>query len=168
MSPLSDQSQTQALRNYCRFQPLVVAMTQSPKFIPPNLKAPQIELYTLLGPFFRLSPLQADVALNYFSNAGSGDNKSYIANSQNALRMTLRTLQNELFDISHSFVVVKEARERMLDWFALTVNLNHKRRAIQYKPDEVSSDGFVINVTVRSSTLLLLFSMTNTRSDNSG
>lgn len=116
-------------------------------FAPSDVGALDFELESLLGPFFRLSPMQADVALNYFSNAGTR-NKTYIANSQNALRMTLKTLQEELFDISHNFVKVKDARDRMLDWFALTVNLNHKRRAMQAKPEDISTDGFMVNVTV--------------------
>ena len=36
----------------------------------------------------------------------------------------------------------------MLDWFALCVNVNHKRRALQVDKKLVSSDGFMINVTV--------------------
>jgi ubiquitin conjugation factor E4 B len=36
----------------------------------------------------------------------------------------------------------------MLDWFALTVNTNHKRRALQVDSRAVSSDGFMVNVTV--------------------
>ena len=36
----------------------------------------------------------------------------------------------------------------MLDWFALTVNKNHKRRALQVDSRAVSSDGFMFNVTV--------------------
>lgn len=36
----------------------------------------------------------------------------------------------------------------MLDWFALCVNVNHKRRAMQVDQKQVSSDGFLVNVTV--------------------
>ena len=36
----------------------------------------------------------------------------------------------------------------MLDWFALCVNANHKRRAMQVDQKTVSSDGFMINITV--------------------
>lgn len=63
--------------------------------------------------------------------------------------MTVQTLQGELFDIADSFIKAgAESRNLMLDWFAMTVNLNHRRRAM--RPDEryISSDGFMCNVTV--------------------
>ncbi|KAF2117809.1 ubiquitin elongating factor core-domain-containing protein, partial [Lophiotrema nucula] len=135
------------LRNFVRYQPLLVAMAQSPLFMPEGLEAQHVETRTLLGPFFRLSPMQGEVALNYFSSAANRD-KGVIANSQNALRMTLRTHQDELFDITNCFIKTKDSREKILDWFALTVNANHKRRAMRVDPKQVSSDGFMLNVTV--------------------
>lgn len=112
-----------------------------------DIKADELEHRTILGPFFALSPLQADVAMQYFKAAPS-NNERYIANSQNALRMTLNTHQDELFDIVNCIVRTKGSRDRLLDWFAATVNLNHKRRATYVEEKTVSSDGFMLNVTV--------------------
>jgi ubiquitin conjugation factor E4 B len=136
-----------ALRSVIRFPPLVTALAQSEMFLPANIEAQNIEVSTLLGPFFRLSPMQGDVAVNYFSGAAGGD-KGAIANAQRALRMTLQTHQDELFDIANTFIKNKDSRESMLNWFALTVNKNHKRRALQVDAKAVSSDGFMVNVTV--------------------
>lgn len=136
-----------AMRNFVRYQPLLVAMAQSERFLPSGLEPRQIESKTFLGPFFRLSPMQGEVALNYFSSPTTRD-KGYIANSQRALRMTLQTHQEELFDIVNCFIKTKDSREKILDWFALTVNANHKRRAIQVDPKTVSSDAFMVNVTI--------------------
>lgn len=137
-----------ALRNIARYPPLVEAMTESPYFLPPNIAAQDIETSTLLGPFFRISPMQGEVALNYFSSPKTRD-RANIANAQNALRMTLQTHQGELFEIVDRFIKSsKDSRERMLDWFALTVNANHRRRAMRPDPRTTSSDGFMINVTV--------------------
>jgi ubiquitin conjugation factor E4 B len=136
-----------AMRNFVRYPPLLAAISQSASFLP-NVQAQQIESRTLLGPFFRLSPMQGEVALNYFASHATRD-KGYIANSQNALRMTLQTHQDELFDIANCFIKSsKESRDRILDWFALSVNANHKRRALQVDAKTVSSDGFMVNVTV--------------------
>jgi ubiquitin conjugation factor E4 B len=135
------------LRVFIRFPPLVAALAQSETFLPANIEAQQIETSTFLGPFFRLSPMQGDVALNYFAGSASQD-KGLTANAQRALRMTLQTHQDELLDITNAFIKNKESREKMLDWFAMTVNKNHKRRAIQVDPKIVSSDGFMVNVTV--------------------
>ena len=138
----------QALRLFIQYPPLVNALVQSPRFLPPTLSAQQFEHATLLGPFFALSPLQAEVNRNYFSAPSTRD-QGYIINSQKALRMTLQSHQMDLLDITNRIIKTgKEPRERMLDWFARSCNLNHKRRAIQVDENAVSSDGLMINITV--------------------
>lgn len=142
----SYQPYVQALARLLRFNPLVAAISESPMFLGSNVQAQDLERNTLLGPFFRLSPLQSEVALNYFSAPRTRD-RGFIANSQNALRMTLSQHQVSLFDIVERFLKVRSARDRLLDWFALTVNGNHRRRAMQVDYRYVSSDGFMVNVT---------------------
>ena len=124
------------------------AIVESPLFLPSNISAPDIEKRTILGPAFQLSPLQGGVTVNYFSSPKTRDT-GYIVNSQKALRMTLQTHQNDLLDIvNHIIRASKLSRDKVLDWLALTVNSNHKRRAIQVDNKVVSSDGFMVNVTV--------------------
>lgn len=109
--------------------------------------APGIERHTLLGPFFRLSPLQAEVIRSYFPGPRTLD-KARIVNAQDALRMVLRTHQDDLFLIANAFIRAgPETRSRTLDWFAYIMNTNHKRRAMQVDPREVATDGFMMNVT---------------------
>ena len=135
------------LRNFLRFPKLVVAITQSPLFLPGGVEAQKIETDTLLGPFFRLSPMQQEVANNYFSAPKTRD-RGFIANAQNAVRMTLRTHQGDLFQIADTIVKAgPEPRGRLLDWFALCVNKNHKKRAMRVDYKSVSSDGFMVNIT---------------------
>ncbi|KAA6410505.1 MAG: ubiquitin conjugation factor E4 [Lasallia pustulata] len=137
-----------AFRTVVRYPALVTALVQSPFFLPSNIPPGTLEVATLLGPFFQISPLQGEVTTQYFSSPKTRD-KSYIVNSQRALRMTLQTHQTDLLDIVNYIVKTgKESREKMLDWFALCVNSNHKRRAMQVDQKLVSSDGFMINVTV--------------------
>lgn len=110
--------------------------------------APGIEKNTLLGPFFRISPLQPEVAAVYFAGPRTMDPR-HIATSQSALQMTLNTHQADLRDIINAFIrASNQTRNKVLDWFAYIMNVNHKRRAMQHDPREVSSDGFMINVTV--------------------
>jgi ubiquitin conjugation factor E4 B len=136
-----------ALRSCVRYPPLAAAITESPKFLIEEVKPEQIETDTLLGPFFALSPIHADVAVNYFMGANV-QGPTYVANSHNAVRLTLRTHQDELFEITNSIIKAsKEPRERMLDWFASIVNKNHKRRATWVNAKETSSDGFMVNIT---------------------
>lgn len=134
------------MRNLVRFPKLVEAMAQSPTFVSEAVPAQDIETRTTLGPFFRISPLQIEVARHYFSNPTQ--DKGFIINSQKALRLTLQTLQEELFEIANAIVKTgKEPREKLLDWFALCNNANHKRRATRVDPRTTSSDGFMVNVT---------------------
>ncbi|KAH8701474.1 ubiquitin elongating factor core-domain-containing protein [Phaeosphaeriaceae sp. PMI808] len=135
------------MRVFICFPPLVAALAKSDTFLPANIEAQHIETKTFLGPFFRLSPMQGDVALNYFAGSASQD-KGLIENAQRALRMTLQTHQGDLLEVTNAFIKNKESREKMLDWFALTVNKNHKRRALQVDYKVVSSDAFMVNVTV--------------------
>ena len=124
------------------------AIVQSSLFLPNDIPAVAWEEQTLLGPFFHISPLQKEVTQNYFSSPKTRD-KSSIVNAQNALRMTLRTHQSDLLDITNCIIKTgKEPRERMLDWLAQGINLNHKRRAMRVDRTAVSKDGFMINITV--------------------
>ncbi|KAK2808847.1 hypothetical protein FQN50_004323 [Emmonsiellopsis sp. PD_5] len=135
-----------ALRNLVRFPKIAVAITESELFNA-SVSADRLETSTLLGPWFQLSPLQRDIPLNYFSSPKTRDQGS-ILNSQRAVRMMQQLLNSELLDIINQLVrASKSARERVLDWFAATVNLNHKRRALQVDPRLVSSDGFMFNIT---------------------
>ena len=109
--------------------------------------APGIEKHTILGPFFRISPLQPEAIKSYFAGARSLD-KVRIANAQESLRIVLRAHQDDLFSIANAFIRAgPDTRSRTLNWFAYIMNTNHKRRAMQVDPREVASDGFMLNVT---------------------
>ncbi|OQO02794.1 hypothetical protein B0A48_11077 [Cryoendolithus antarcticus] len=136
-----------ALRNFLRFPRIVEAITESPSFLPEGIAAQDIETASLLGPFFRLSPMQQEVASNYFSAPKTRD-RGFITNAQDAIRLTLRTYQLDLFQIANTIIRAGTApRERLLNWFALCVNKNHKKRAMRVDHKIVSSDGFMVNVT---------------------
>jgi len=137
---------TSTLRHLIRYKHVAVAITESTMFVNRSLSAPQLETDTLLGPYFQISPLQADVTQQYFAGPKTMD-PGRIRNAQQSLQMALRSHQAELFDVVNTFVRASpEARERVLDWFALVVNSNHKRRAMRVDKATVSSDGFMINV----------------------
>ncbi|KAG5929825.1 hypothetical protein E4U42_004345 [Claviceps africana] len=135
----------QALLTYTRFPILITNLAEHPCF---NMaqSAPGIERHTILGPFFRISPLQPDAIKSYFPGARSLD-RARIANAQESLRMVLRAHQDDLFTITNAFIRAGPVtRGQTLNWFAHIMNMNHKRRAMQVDPREVSSDGFMLNV----------------------
>lgn len=136
-----------ALQQICQFQPLVTAIAEDPLFHM-AMSAPGIEKHTLLGPFFRISPLQPEVAKEYFGSPKTMD-PSRIKASQEALQFSLQTHQKDLLDITNQFIKAgPTSRNRTLDWFAHVVNANHKRRALRPDPKSLSSDAFLMNVTV--------------------
>ncbi|KAJ6031253.1 hypothetical protein N7540_001985 [Penicillium herquei] len=135
-----------ALRNLVRHASIAAAITESSIFNDSKDPA-QFEKVTLLGPWFRLSPLQANVTMSYFSSPKTRD-QAYILNAQRSLRMTQQLVSSDLLDvINHMIRASKEARDRVLDWFATALNINHKRRAMQVDPEHVASDGFMFNLT---------------------
>ena len=137
----------QALKLLSQFPPIVTAIAEDPLF-QMAVSAPGIEKHTLLGPFFRISPLQPEVTKGYFEAPKTMDRR-HITTSQEALRLTLQTHQRDLLDVINHFVRASPiSKNRTLDWFAWIVNSNHKRRALQVDPAAVSSDGFMMNVTV--------------------
>lgn len=112
-----------------------------------DVGADTFEAVTLLGPWFQLSPLQKDSTLSYFSSPKTRD-QNFILDSQRILRMTQQMHSTDLAEIVKQFIrASKSSRERILDWFAAAVNLNHKRRAMQVDQRLVSSDGFMFNIT---------------------
>ncbi|KAF9871176.1 ubiquitin elongating factor core [Colletotrichum karsti] len=137
-----------ALMTYTKFPPLLNALAKHPNFLTEQRSGPLVEKATILGPFFRISPLQTDVTLTYFPNP-RGLDRQRAAQPQEALRAILRVHQDELFTIANAFIRADtETRSRALDWFASAINSNQKRRALQVDPKEVSSDGFMMNLTV--------------------
>ncbi|KAI1266368.1 ubiquitin elongating factor core-domain-containing protein [Xylariaceae sp. FL1019] len=142
------------LVTYSRFTPLVVALASHPRFqviSTPEMTSQELalstEISTILGPFFRISPLQTEVTKMYFANPRSID-AGHIKSSQSALQMTLKAHQGDLIGIANAFVRGgKVANNSILQWFAGSLNANHKRRALQVKATDVASDGFMVNVT---------------------
>lgn len=125
---------------------MAAAITESSMFIG-SKDPPTFEKRTLLGPWFRLSPLQGNATMQYFSSPKTRD-QSYILNAQRSLRMMQQILSADLLGITnHMIRASKDARDRVLDWFATALNINHKRRAMQVDPETVSSDGFMFNIT---------------------
>ncbi|KAK5138273.1 hypothetical protein LTR08_003334 [Meristemomyces frigidus] len=142
------QSHVRGLMNLIRYPKIVDAMTQSAQWAPPDIEPQDIETKTLLGPFFRLSPMQPEVSQSYFSAPKTRD-RNFISSAQNAIRLTLRNHQLLLFQIAKSVASSSaQSKEAMLNWFALCVNKNHKKRAMRVDYKTVSGDGFMVNVTV--------------------
>ncbi len=94
---------------------LIKAIVHSERFLPQGVTAGLFESVTLLCAFFAISPLQGDVTTQYFSSPQTRD-KSYIQNSQRALRMSLNTHSLDLLEITNKVIrSSKDSRDRILD-----------------------------------------------------
>lgn len=139
-------TERQALLLYCRVPALLDLLAQHPTFQMAQ-SAPAIERNTILGPFFRLSPVSNDSTRTFFPAPRSMD-KNAIGLSQDSMRSCLTLHQGDLMTITNAFVRASPAtRGRTLDWFAYIMNTNQKRRAMRVNYKEVASDGFMLNVT---------------------
>ncbi|KAL2867933.1 ubiquitin-ubiquitin ligase UFD2 [Aspergillus lucknowensis] len=135
-----------ALRNLVRHSAIAVAITESSVFNASRDPA-AFEKDTLLGPWFRLSPLQRDATLSFFSSPKTRD-QGYILNAQRSIRMVQALISSDLLDIMNHLVRASpDARNRVLDWFSAALNINHKIRAMQVDPNTIASDGFMFNIT---------------------
>ncbi|KAH8198666.1 hypothetical protein TruAng_007164 [Truncatella angustata] len=142
------------LVTFSRYPALLDALAQHPRFLvvtTENMTKEQTavasETETILGPFFRISPLQTEVTKTYFSSPRTIE-QGAVRTSQSALQMTLKTHQGDLTSVINAFVRAGQtARNRILDWFAFIMNTNHKRRALHVDPKDVASDGFMVNIT---------------------
>ena len=135
-----------ALGRVAHIKPLAEIFVNLPEFLH-DAEPQNLEKTMLLGPFFRISPLQAEVARQYFCNAKT---KSAVAirDATNALQLATRALQEQLAQIVTALCKTSDqVRSRVLEFFAKIINANKKRVAINADHKTVSSDGFMINMT---------------------
>ncbi|KAF8541369.1 ubiquitin elongating factor core-domain-containing protein [Trichophaea hybrida] len=135
-----------ALGRIAHLKPLAGIFVNLPEFLS-DAEPQDLEKAMLLGPFFRISPVQVDVSRQYFSNA-KAKSGVVIRDATNALRMASKALQEELAQIVTALCRTSDqVRSRVLEFFAKAINANKKRVAINVDHTTVASDGFMINMT---------------------
>ncbi|KAK6339107.1 hypothetical protein TWF696_009891 [Orbilia brochopaga] len=141
------QTYTLALFRIVTIKAMAILFTTSPVFLPQGLRPPDLEIETLLGPYFRISPLQGRVVELYFPSPKTQP-PSALNLASSSLRLSMKAHQDQLSAIiNHLVRASPEARGKVLDFFATVLNLNTKRRALQIQENTVSSDGFLLNIT---------------------
>ncbi|KAG5438977.1 hypothetical protein PCANB_002307 [Pneumocystis canis] len=128
-------------------KPFTLMITHLPSWLPENSTATNIEYDSILGPYLRLTPMQVKISELYFSNT-SQRFQTDILGSINSLRLTMRTLQNQLFFITNTIVRTSpECKNKILEYFAKVLELNKKRKALHVDPKTISTDGYIVNIT---------------------
>ncbi|KAL8293009.1 hypothetical protein RQP46_000703 [Phenoliferia psychrophenolica] len=141
-----------AVHSLSELKAVAAALTEYPSWDVsgvPGATAPGLELYSLLGPFLRLSVFPEafpNIAASYFpspTDMGHGD----IDSASKNLRGTLANVQTSLFRIMDNIVRAgPKPREAVLSLIGHVALANVKRAAMRVDPRTVSTHGFVINL----------------------
>lgn len=135
-----------ALNRIAHIKPLAEIFVNLPGFLC-DAEPQDLEKVMALGPFFRISPLQAEVSKQYFSN-GREKAPVTIRDATDGLRMASKSLQEQLAQIMTALCKTSDqSRGRVLEFFAKVINANRKRAALHVDHATVSSDGFMVNIS---------------------
>lgn len=106
------------------------------------------EIQTILGPIFRLSPLQDSVALNNFDRSIE-KSKLQIKQIGESLQSEHKVLLDRLFFIANKIIRGSEtSRTDLLQYFSTIVNKNHLRRGDHSDFKKLSSNAFMVNISL--------------------
>lgn len=114
-------------------------------FNPPGVAVADIETKTILGPFFKTSPIDLSQSLVNFADPMRPSQRE-INDLSSGVRLELKVVLDQLFFISDK-IIRSSSRSAFLAWLGNIIDLNHKRLAFQIQPNSVSSDGFMLNIT---------------------
>lgn len=115
-------------------------------FHPTNLKSKQLEMDTILGRIFRISPLLPKIAtLNY----NDGMSKQQINSIHESLQASYPITINKLFNIIDKLVRANESsRIAVLTWMSDLVNKSHLRVSEHATSRDLASDSLMLNITL--------------------
>ncbi|KAF9431338.1 hypothetical protein BGZ76_000436, partial [Entomortierella beljakovae] len=116
---------------------------------PPNATAPQIQLVSSLGPFFKMSGfLSDDKTVAELFGTGLKRNKADSDGAFASIRGAVRGIHTSLFQITNGIIRSEpEAREKTLAYFYSVLAKNERRAQMQVDRATVSGDGFIYNIT---------------------
>ncbi|KAH8550974.1 ubiquitin elongating factor core-domain-containing protein [Umbelopsis sp. PMI_123] len=132
------------------FKPIAKILPLLDEFDPDNTVANNIELLSLLGPFFRLSgfpDVAPKVAESYFKNPELRTNAD-IVSTINTVRSTVHNIRISIHQVMNNLVRVSpETRQQLINYLQHIVHLNLKRAQMRVDKTQVSSDGLLSNIT---------------------
>ncbi len=128
---------------------VAAVFTQINGFFLDSPLAPAFEVDTILGPFYAISPLKDTTAVKQYNRDVVEPTQKMIGDVSRSLQLEHNLIIQTLFDVTNQIIRGSaRSRQDMIKYFAIIVNSNKKRRAMQSKPEEISSDAFMVNITV--------------------
>lgn len=114
----------------------------------PNLQASEFENTSILGPIFKLSPLQGAVARNNFDRT-TEKTQLQISKIGESLQAEHKVVLDRLFFITNKIIRGSEqSRTDLLRFFATVINKNHLRRGDHADFKKLSSNAFITNISL--------------------
>lgn len=114
----------------------------------PNLEPSQFETSSILGPIFKLSPLQDSVAQHNFDRT-TEKTKLQIKQIGEGLQSEHKVLLDRLFYITNQIIRGSpQSRVGILKYFSTIINMNHLRRGDHADFTKLSSNAFVTNISL--------------------
>ncbi|KAI8580706.1 hypothetical protein K450DRAFT_235570 [Umbelopsis ramanniana AG] len=132
------------------YKPIASMLPLLDEFDPENAVANNIEVVSLLGPFFRLSgfpDVAPKVAESYFKNPETRTGAD-IESTVNTVRSTVHSIRISVHQIMNNMVRASpETRQQLINYLQHIIQLNLKRAQMRVDKTQVSSDGLLSNIT---------------------
>lgn len=125
---------------------ITMAIHQVPTFHPTNLNSKQLELNSILGRIFRISPLLPKISILNYSDDMS---KQQINSVHESLQASYPITIQKSFNIVDKLVRASEdSRLAVLTWMSDLVNKSHLRVGEHSNPKDLASDSLMLNITL--------------------
>ncbi|WBW74100.1 ubiquitin-protein ligase E4 Ufd2 [Schizosaccharomyces osmophilus] len=135
----------QVLLQLVSLKPVAALVPQLPSWCP-STNPGELEYKTFLGRISSLTVFTQEVANRYFSNSKDRSMQD-IASSISSLRVVVSSYQEQLFQIVSALIrTSQEIREKVLDFLAMVVNVNHKRQSLHVDQFNITSDACMLNL----------------------
>ncbi|EPY51744.1 ubiquitin-protein ligase E4 [Schizosaccharomyces cryophilus OY26] len=135
----------QVLFQLISLKPIAVLVPQLPSWCP-STSPGELEYKTFLGRISSLSVFTQEVANRYFSNSRERSMRD-IASSISSLGLIVSSYQEQLYQIISVLIrTSSEIREKVLDFLAMVVNVNHKRQSLHVDQFNITSDACMLNL----------------------
>ncbi|CAM9019817.1 unnamed protein product [Wickerhamomyces anomalus] len=114
----------------------------------PDLEPSKFEVSSILGPIFKLSPLQRTVARNNFDR-GNEKSQLQINKIGESLQAEHKVLLDRLFSITSKIIRGSDqSRHDLMKYFGTIINKNHLRRGDHSDANKLSSNAFITNISL--------------------
>jgi ubiquitin conjugation factor E4 B len=142
-------SELTSVKSVGNFRPICSLMTSDRLWLTNSEEGCHaLQFQTLIGPFLSLSGLLLEWAGPTDKLHPRHTPNEALPPLTETITQKLNICRNEMFKVFHSILRCTETRSRALDFFQAMLSLNSRRANLHVDRHEVSSDGFMLNLSV--------------------